>query len=161
MRPFAPTTLHRNPDHYCDLIEQRLLHSGEYVRHIPVGGIEQWVVMNHQFIPVDASINPDFAVTGTDPRLWGCAEHFGTQPSRYDEGDDHDGACGSQFEVDGFMYNVKRVNINHNSGIYIELVRDNKCTERRAGWEADLSAVLCTPATSSIEEDVECCAGQS
>lgn len=144
-RPFAPTQLNsRNKEFHACAVEARLISDGEYVQHIHEDGTFQWLVMNFQYIPVDASINPDFAIGSTDPKLWGLAAHFDVQPKRTIEGDAHDPQGGSTFEVRGLIYFVKKVNINHQGGIYIEIVQEDKCAEPRADFCDDVEALLCS-----------------
>jgi len=144
MRPFAPGAFgFKRPDFYAAMIEMRLAHSGEYVRHLPGGKPAQWVVMNYQFIPVSASTAGDYLVGGTNPQLWGYIDHFADKPELYREGDSVRPARGSQFEVRGLTYNVKRVDINHVGYIHIELVLSDKCAEARPEFVEEQAALLC------------------
>lgn len=152
MRNFAPTRFGLKSDFFAELIEQRLSHSGEYVYHIPAGGDQQPVVMNYQYIPVDATINPEYMLSGANPKLYGLAEHFQDLPKVYKEGDSARPTKGSQFEVRGLIYNVKKVEINHRGYIHIELVQDNSCTEVRQDFFEEVQDLLCTPNECADDE---------
>lgn len=145
MRPFAPTGFGiSRPDFHAEIIEARLSHSGEYVLHLPSNGAPQWVVMNYQFIPVDASVSPDFLLNATNPQLWGYVEHFADKPELYREGDSVRPARGSQFEIRGFLYNVKRVDVNHVGYVHIELALDDRCKEVRPEFFTEQAELLCS-----------------
>ena len=143
-RPFNPPNVGFAPDLHARLIERRLIASGEYVRHLPTNQPEQWVVMNYQFIPVDAAINPDYVVSGTNPKLWGLVEHFECVPELFQGGSENRSVRnrkGSQFEIRGLIYNVKKVDANHRGSICVELVQDDKCAEPRADFCTDVELV--------------------
>lgn len=147
MRVFAPASFGLNrPEFYAAAIEERLGHSGEYVRHISVDGSSQWVVMNYQYIPVSANVTGDYLVSGANPRLWGYIEHFESKPRLYREGDSVRPSSGSQFEIRGFTYNVKKVDINHVGYVSIELVIDKKCDAARPEFFEEQAALTCTTA---------------
>lgn len=147
MRPFAPPAFAiQRPDFHATLIETRLSHSGEYVRHLPFGGTPQWVVMNYQYIPLAASTANDFIVSGANPHLWGYIDHFADKPELYKDGDSVRPARGSQFEIRGLTYNVKRVDINHVGYVHIELVLNDKCAVARPEFIDEQGDLLCTTA---------------
>lgn len=144
VRPFAPTSFGIiRPDFHAGLIEMRLAHSGEYVRHIALSG-DQWVVMNYQYIPSEASITGEYVVSNASPKLWGYIEHFESKPTLYRAGDSVRPAKGSQFEIRGLTYNVKRVEVNHVGYLYIDLVLDDKCQEARPEFFTEQAELTCT-----------------
>lgn len=147
MRPFSPPAFAINrPQFHAELIEARLSHSGEYVRHLPTGAPAQWVVMNYQYIPVSASTTGDYLVSGANPQLWGYIDHFADKPELYREGDSVRPARGSQFEIRGLVYNVKRVDINHVGYVHIELVLSDKCSAVRPEFFDEQGDLLCATA---------------
>lgn len=144
VRPFAPTGFGINPgEFYAQQVEARLLHSGEYVRHLPIGAPPQWVVLNYQHIPIDGSITPDYALAGTNPRAWGLLPHFETQPRNYIEGNSVREHRGSQFEIRGLIFNVKSLKVNHRGGLHCELDPADNCAEPRAEFFIERDALLC------------------
>lgn len=144
MRAFNPPSLGLSrPDFYADLIEKRLAHNGEYVRHLPANATPQWVVMNYQYIPISASVGGDYLVNGTNPRLWGYIDHFADKPEIYREGDSARPSRGSQFEVRGLLFNVKRIDVNHAGYVSIELVQADNCGEVRAEFFDAANDLLC------------------
>ena len=142
-RPFAPNSFSLKSDFFANVIETRLRHSGEYVLHKPFGGLTQPVVMNYQHMPSDASINPDFVIRGNNPKLYGLQLHFDDEPRIFKEGDSVEPSKGSQFEVRGIMYNVKKVQVNHRKYIEIDLVKSNNCDEPRPEFDEEMAALLC------------------
>lgn len=94
---------------------------------MPCDGETQFVVMHFQHIPDLASINPEYAVYNADSILWGLADHFEIVPSVFHDG--HSGKLkrGSQFEIQGFVYDVKAAPVNHNGYIRVFLSRSDKC----------------------------------
>jgi len=145
VRPFAPARFAVGRDFYAGLIEMRLAYSGEYVRHLPTGGIPQWVVANYQYIPVEASISGDYLANGTNPRLWGYIDHFEIKPELYRDGDSVRPAKGSQFEIRGLIYNVKKVEVNHVGYCIIELTLADKCQAPRDEFEIEVADLVCLP----------------
>lgn len=152
MRPFAPPSFGLSKDFFAELIEQRLKHSGEYVYHMPVGGVRQAVVMNYQYIPVDAAINPDYMLSGANPKLYGLAEHFQDLPRLYKDGNSSRPAKGSQFEVRGLIYNAKKVDINHRGYVHIDLVQDDLCAAVRDDFFQEVDNLLCVPNECADDE---------
>jgi hypothetical protein len=147
VRPFAPPSFGINrPDFHAGLIEWRLAHSGEYVSHLPTIGGQQWAVMNYQFIPVDASLSVDYLIPATNPKLFGYLDHFATKPELYREGDSVRPSRGSQFEVRGLTYNVKKVDVNHVGYVHIELVLDDKCVVVRPEFFTEQEGLTCLDA---------------
>ncbi len=147
MRIFTPPAFAiQRPEFHATLVEARLSHSGEYVRHIPSGGTPQWVVVNYQYIPVSASTAGDYLVSGANPQLWGYLDHFADKPELYREGDSVRPERGSQFEIRGLTYNVKRVDVNHVGYLHIELVLSDKCAEARPEFFEEQGGLLCTTA---------------
>lgn len=145
MRAFAPASFGLNrPEFFAEIIEQRLAHSGEYVRHLPVGKAVQWVIVNYQYIPVDAQFGGDYKLSGTNPALYGYAEHYADKPELYRDGDSVRPSRGSQFEVRGLVYNVKRVDINHVGYMKVELVLDDKCSEVRPEFFDEAANQVCS-----------------
>jgi hypothetical protein len=143
-RPFAPPRVGLGADFFAGLIEARLTHSGEWVRHIPGDGTaSQYVVMNYQFIPVEASITPDYALGGANPKLYGYAPHFETQPTNYREGNSVRAPSGSLFEIRGLMYRVKKVNINHRGFALIELAQEDTCCPPRPEFFTEVEEFSC------------------
>lgn len=143
-RPFAPTSFGINAgEFYAQQAEYRLRHSGEYVRHLPVGGAPQWVVLNYQHIPIDGSITPDYALAGTNPKAWGLLPHFEVAPRNYTDGNAVRAASGSQFEIRGLIFNVKSAKINHRGGLHIELAAADNCAVARPEFFTERDALLC------------------
>ena len=147
MRPFAPTAfgIDRSRFH-AEIVEARLAHSGEYLRHVPVGKDAQWLVMNYQYIPVSMAGAADFQLSGANPRLWGYLDHFADKPELFREGDSARPDRGSQFEIRGFMFNAKRIDVNHVGYVSIELVQDNRCAVARPEFFTEQAALLCSTA---------------
>ena len=141
-RPFAPTSLGSVKTCIIEAREETLKKSGQYVYHMPIGGTRQPVVMHYQYIPVEAGIGTDFNPSGTVPKLWGVVLHFCDVPKEYHEGNSAKGPSGSQFEVDGWIYNAKKVTINHMCLIYIELVLDDKCKAPRPEFCDEIDEIL-------------------
>ena len=140
-RAFAPKFIGLQTDFHAELTERRLELSGEYVQHVPSDGTAQWVVMNYQYIPVEASINPDYVVGGTNPKAWGLVEHFEELPKLYRDGNSVKTATGSQLEIRGLIYNVKKVDANHRGSLYLELVQDDECATPRADFNDDVALI--------------------
>ncbi len=157
MRPFFPVGFGINrPDFFASIIEQRLGHSGEYVRHLPSSSAAQWVVMNYQFIPADASITPDFTLNATNPKLWGYLDHFETKPQNWREGDSFKPSKGSQFEIRGLLFDVKSAKVNHVGYLYCELIQNSKCSVPRSEFFGEQASLLCTTADDLNPDCVEC-----
>lgn len=145
MRKFTPNRLGVAQEWFASVIEKRLSHSGEYVYHLPLNGNKQAVVMNYQYLPRDDGLNPDYVLVGTNPTLYGYLDHFETRPTIFQKGNSVRKSTGSQFEVRGIMYNVKRVDVNHRGYMTIELVQDENCAEPRADFNAEMAEFLCDP----------------
>lgn len=144
VRPFAPTRFGIDAgEFYAQLTEYRLGHSAEYMRHLPIGGPPQWVVLNYQHIPIDGSITPNYALAGTNPKLWGLLAHFETAPKNYVEGNSVRQHKGSQFEIRGLIFNAKGVKVNHRGGLYIELDPADNCAEARPEFFTERDELLC------------------
>jgi hypothetical protein len=146
-RPFAPTAFGiARPSFYAGLVEARLKHSGEYVRHIPAGQPAQWVVANYQFIPREASITPDFAMGSANPQLWAYADHFETRPTSFKDGNSLTAPKGSMFEIRGILYRVRKADINHRGYLHCELAREANCVVARPDFDDDVAGFLCAEA---------------
>lgn len=145
MRSFRPNNLGGAQKWFASVIEKRLSHSGEYVYHLPQNGNKQAVVMNYQYLPRDDGLNPEYVLVGTNPTLYGYLDHFEVKPTLYQKGNSVRKSTGSQFEVRGIMYNVKRVDVNHRGYVTIELVQDENCAAPRAEFNAEMAAFLCDP----------------
>lgn len=144
VRPFAPTRFGIDANEfYARLTEYRLGHGAEYMRHLPVGGAPQWVVLNYQHIPIDGSITPDYALAGTNPKLWGLLPHFETPPRNYTDGNSVRGPSGSQFEIRGLIFNVKSAKVNHRGGLHMELAVDANCATPRPEFFTERDELLC------------------
>ena len=143
-RPFAPTSFGIDAGaFYADQAEARLQHSGEYVRHLPFGAVAQWVVLNYQHIPIDASITPEYALAGTSPKAWGYLPHFDTPPKVYTRGNSVRPDSGSQFEIRGLIFNVKSVKVNHRGGLHCELDIADNCAIVRDEFFLERDELLC------------------
>lgn len=140
-RAFAPSRVGLPADLHARMIERRLTHSGEYAQHLPTDGAAQWVVINYQYIPAEASINPDFVVGGVNPKAWGLADHFEELPKLYRASNSVKTASGSQIEIRGLIFNVKKVEVNHRDSLYLELVQDDRCVEPRADFQDDIDLI--------------------
>lgn len=145
MRNFTPNRLGVSQEWFASVIEKRLLHSGEYVYHIPASSNKQAVVMNYQYLPKDARISQDYALVGTNPTLYGYLDHFEVRPMTFQKANSARKSTGSQFEVRGIIYNVKRVDVNHRGYVAIELVQDENCAEPRPEFDAEMATFLCAP----------------
>lgn len=145
MRNFTPNRLGVSQAWFASVIEKRLMHSGEYVYHLPSNGERQAVVMNYQYLPRDDGINQDYVLVGTNPTLYGYLDHFATPPTLFQKGNSVRKVTGSQFEVRGILYNVKRVDVNHRGYVCIELVQDENCAEPRPEFKAEMDSLLCDP----------------
>lgn len=145
MRTFTPNRLGVSQDWFASVIEKRLMHSGEYVYHLPSDGDKQAVVMNYQYLPKDDGINQDYVLVGTNPTLYGYLDHFAQRPTLFQKGNSVRKSTGSQFEVRGILYNVKRVDVNHRGYVCVELVQDEHCAEPRPDFKAEMDAFLCDP----------------
>lgn len=153
MRPFRPNRLGVSQEWFASVIEQRLSHSGEYVYHIPKNGNKQAVVMNYQYLPRDDGLNPEYVLVGTNPTLYGYLDHFEVKPTLYQKGNSVRKSTGSQFEVRGIMYNVKRVDVNHRGYVTIELVQDENCAEPRPEFDSEMAKFLCETACKPCERE--------
>lgn len=151
MRTFTPNRLGVSQEWFASVIEKRLLHSGEYVYHLPSNGTKQAVVMNYQYLPRDDGINQDYVLVGTNPTLYGYIDHFEVSPKLFQKGNSVRKSTGSQFEVRGLIYNVKRVDVNHRGYVTIELVQDDNCAEPRPDFQAEMDAFLCDPTCCSTD----------
>lgn len=149
MRVFKPNRLGVSQEWFASVIEKRLSHSGEYVYHIPLNGNKQAVVMNYQYLPRDDGLNQDYVLVGTNPTLYGYLDHFETPPTLFKKGNSVRKSDGSQFEVRGILYNVKRVDVNHRGYVTIELVQDENCSEPRPDFKTEMDAFLCDPNCST------------
>lgn len=145
MRQFKPNNLGISQEWFASVIEKRLVHSGEYVYHLPLNGNKQAVVMNYQYLPREDGLNPEYMLIGTNPTLFGYLGHFEDKPTLFQKGNSVRKSSGSQFEVRGIIYNVKRVDVNHRGYIAIELVQDENCAEPRAGFDEEMREWLCDP----------------
>ncbi len=140
MRQFQPKSFGIKRDFFAKTIEKRLQHAGEYVYHLPANGKRQAVVMNYQYLPTDTG--DDYLIPNTNPTLYGYVEHFIEIPLVYREGNSVRQASGSQFEVRGLTYNVKKVDVNHRGYITVELVRADNCETPRAEFNEEISELL-------------------
>jgi hypothetical protein len=157
VRPFTlPARSVAGSDFFCCLREAALCVSGEHVKHCPTDGGEQMVVMHYQYIPEDANIGPEFKLSGTNPVLWGCAEHFEMVPDIFKCGNAAKPDKGSQFEVRGIKYDVKCVEIKHTGYIRIELVQSEKCATPRPEFEAEQEMQICGCFDLECEGDCGC-----
>lgn len=142
VRPFSPSSLPAiNPDIFKTMREDALRCTGEWVRHMPCDGDAQWVVMHFQHIPDLASINPEYAIYNADSILWGLADHFEIVPSVYNEGHSGKRKRGSQFEIQGYIYNVKAAPVNHRGYARVFLCRDDKCREPNPNFCTEVEAL--------------------
>lgn len=142
VRPFQPTSLPGvNPDIFKQMRETTLLCTGEWVRHLPCGKDEQWVGMHFQHIPQEAQLNPEYEKYKAEVTLWGLADHFECVPLRFDEGHSGKPKAGSQFEIQGYMYNVMGAPINHRGYMRVFLCRADKCAEPRPDFCDDVAAL--------------------
>ena len=146
VRPFVPTGPLLPKTRYYEWIESRLSHSGEYVYHVPLAGPRQAVVMNFQHIPDKGEGGIGFQTGQTVPQLWGLAVHFENVPTTYRPADSVRTPSGSQFEVRGFLYNAKYVEINHRDYMRVDLVRADKCAEPRPEFFDEME-ILCSNVT--------------
>lgn len=144
MRKFRPNNLGLKKEWFAEVIEKRLQHSGEYVYHLPSGKDKQAVVMNYQYMPSDSGLSQDYILIGTNPALYGLIDHFETKPELYRAGDSVREPTGSQFEIRGLIYNVKRVDVNHRGYITIELVQDDNCATPRPEFDQEMGEFLCS-----------------
>lgn len=145
MRQFTPNRLGVSQEWFASVIEKRLSHSGEYVYHLPFNGNKQAVVMNYQYLPREDGLNQDYVLVGTNPTLFGYLDHFAVRPTIFQKGNSVRPSTGSQFEVRGIIYNVKRVDVNHRGYLTIELVQDDNCAVPRPDFDREMAAFLCDP----------------
>lgn len=143
-RPFTPKRFSLSSDTVVKMVEGRASHSGEYVYHRPSNETPQLLVMNYQFIPVDASLSGDFSISGTIPKLYGHIDHFRDKPKNFKAGNSANAEKGSKFEVAGITYNAKKVNINSRGLVLVELVQDSKCTKVRPEFDLEVAEFLKT-----------------
>ena len=145
IRPFAPTGFCFAPDQFYCMVEARLRISGEYVRHIPKddGQTPQWVVMNYQYVPQELRLSGEYKLSGTNPVLFGLANHFETPPTNHRESNAGKRESGSCFEVRGVLYGVKCVEITHTECLKVQLCRLEKCAEPRPGFFEEVEELLC------------------
>lgn len=141
-RPFAPQRFCFTDENAKQMIEHRLEHSGEYVRHLPADGPPQWVVMNYQHIPARSEPGEGYIIPSTTPKLWGLVDHFECAPAnRHSKrGGEY---SGSQFIVRGITYNAKSVDINHRGGLCVEIARDAKCEGPDPAFFEEVKGLLC------------------
>lgn len=143
MRHFQPKAFGLNSEWFAEVIEARLSHSGEYVYHLPSDADKQAVVMNYQYLPVNET-GDDYLVANTNPTLYGLIEHFETLPKVFKGGDSVQSPRGSQFEIRGVMYKVKKVDVNHRGYVQIELVQADNCSDPRPGFKDEMDDFLCS-----------------
>jgi len=139
VRPFQPDSLPTGNDLFAELIEARLSHCGEWVRHIPCEGEPQWVVVNYQYIPEDSNAVAEFRMPGANPMLFGYAGHFEVQPSAFHDSDITCPATGSKFEVRGFAYRVLSVEVKSRGYIHINVSQEDKCADQRVEFFAEIA----------------------
>lgn len=154
MRDFKPNTFGVRQEWFARVVEQRLRHSGEYVYHIPAEGQKQAVVMNYQYLPKADGLNQEYMLVGTNPTLYGYLDHFESKPTLFQKGNSVRKSTGSQFEVRGIIYNVKRVDVNHRGYIEIELVQNENCAEPRPDFKEEMDSFLCEPACDGSSNEV-------
>lgn len=149
VRAFAPDmsqNIGSNPEFFKVIKENALERTGEWVRHIPhptADNEPQWVFMTYQFVPSDASIRAEFVIDGTDPMLFGLADHFITQPEKYRGGHSGKRALGSIFEVNGYLFQAKKVDVNKHGYADITLIRHDKCSGQRHEFCDEVAALGC------------------
>lgn len=129
-RAFTPLLRNPTSEFYLQNVEARITDEGKPAYHLPVNGDQQLVYINYHYIPNSEARAGDPTLEASDPMIYGLVQHFDVQPKRYVKNKVQDDK-GSQFEIEGFIFNVKSVEVNHHGGFMIRLVRDDLCAEQR------------------------------
>ena len=129
-RAFTPLLRNPTSEFYLQNVEARITDEGKAAYHLPVDGDPQLVYINYHYIPNSEARAGDPTIEAADEMIYGLVQHFDVHPEKYVT-NKVQGASGSQFEIEGFIFNVKSVEVNHHGGFKIRLTRDKSCVEQR------------------------------
>lgn len=145
MAPWLPALRTSANQQYLAATRAARERKGEYVKHIPTTGPEQWLVMWFQDMPENVNLTAlELTVSTSGPVLYGHLTEFETKPQQYKKGT-HQAApfIGSIFIVRGITYQVRDVKSHHIGGVAIELNRDNCCTKPDPAFFEEIKELTC------------------
>ncbi|QCP50161.1 hypothetical protein FAZ95_13820 [Trinickia violacea] len=131
--------------HYVEAVKAQLAEFGEWVKHRPSGGKDDWVFMHFVEPPDDLHLGGAvLEVAEVNPKLRGLIADFAVVPVKYKqyaEGHTRNGT-GSLMVVRGILYEVKDVKLNPWGEVRLPLLEISGPGD--PNFYTDLSTFLCS-----------------